>query len=145
MERAPERADIATISIRPCWVQDVASYEPNLGPIVRDPSVLVANYCSYVDVYDLVEATILAVESKLPGHEVVYVASPDTIGGHPLEDVVRRHHGHKNVQIRPLPRPDASAIDCSKARRLLGWEPKRSWSDYLDQQGHLKEGVTEPW
>ena len=145
MERAPERADIATISIRPCWVQDVSSYEPNLGPIVRDPSVLVANYCSYVDVYDLVDATILAVESKLPGHEVIYVASPDTIGGHPLEDVVRRHHGHKNVQIRPLPRPDASAIDCSKARRLLGWEPKRSWSDYLDQQGHLKEGVTEPW
>ena len=57
MERAPERADIATISIRPCWVQDVASYERNLGPIVRDPSVLVGNFCSYVDVYDLCEAT----------------------------------------------------------------------------------------
>ena len=57
MERAPERADIATISIRPCWVQDVGSYERNLGPIVRDPSVLVGNFCSYVDVYDLCEAT----------------------------------------------------------------------------------------
>jgi UDP-glucose 4-epimerase len=145
MQRAPERADIATISIRPCWVQDVASYERNLGPIVRDPSVLVWNFCSYVDVYDLVEATILAVESELPGHEVVYVASPDTIGGHPLEEVVRAHYGLEKTPIRPLPRPDASAIDSSKAQRLLGWEPKRSWRDYLDEQGRLREGVTAPW
>jgi UDP-glucose 4-epimerase len=145
MERAPERADIATISIRPCWVQDTGSYERNLGPIVRDPSVLVENFGSYIDVYDLCEATILALESDLPGHEVFYVASPDTIGGHPLEEVVRRHHGAKNVQIRPLDRPDASAIDCSKAHRMLGWEPTRSWRDYLDDEGRLKAAVEEPW
>ena len=145
MERVPERADIAAISIRPCWVQDVGSYETNLGPIVRDPAILVENYCSYVDVYDLCEATVLAVESDLPGHEVIYVASPDTIGGHPLEEVVRRHHGHHQVKIRPLERPDASAIDSSKARRLLGWKPKRSWRDYLDSDGKLLAGVTAPW
>jgi UDP-glucose 4-epimerase len=145
MERAPERADIAAISIRPCWVQDVASYERNLGPTVRDPSVLVGNYCSYIDVYDLCDATVLAVESDLPGHEVFYIASPDTIGGHSLEEIVRRHHAAAKVEIRPLERLDASAIDCSKARRLLGWEPKRSWRDYLDEYGRLKEGVTAPW
>ena len=145
MERAPERADLAAISIRPCWVQDVDSYERNLGPIVRDPSVLVGNFCSYVDAYDLAEATVLAVESDVPGHQVVYVASPDTIGGHPLEEVVRRHYGLKQTVIRPLGRPDASAIDCSKARRLLGWEPKRSWRDYLDEQGKLREGAAAPW
>jgi UDP-glucose 4-epimerase len=145
MERAPERADLAAISIRPCWVQDVSSYERNLGPIVRDPSVLVGNFCSYVDVYDLAEATVRAVESDVPGHEVVYVASPDTIGGHPLEEVVRRHYGLTKTVIRPLERPDASAIDSSKARRLLGWEPKRSWRDYLDEQGKLREGAVAPW
>jgi UDP-glucose 4-epimerase len=145
MERAPERAEIATISIRPCWVQDVDTYERNLGPIVCDPSVLVGNFCSYVDAYDLSEATVLAVESQLPGHEVLYLASPDTIGGHTLEEVVRRYHGATSVELRPVSRPDASAIDCSKARRLLGWEPKRSWSDYLDGEGRLKAGVTAPW
>ena len=144
-ERAVERADIRCTSIRPCWVQDVASYEPNLGPIVRDPSVLIWNYCSYVDVYDLSEATILALESELPGHEVFYVASPDTIGGHPLEETARRHYGAKDVEFRPVERPDASAIDSSKARRLLGWEPKRSWRDYLDEDGRLRPGVSAPW
>ena len=145
MERARERADIATVSIRPCWVQDLESYEPNLGPIVRDPSVLVENFCSYVDVYDLCEATLLALGAELPAHEVFYVAAPDTIGGHPLEEVVRRHHGATTVEIRPLPRPDASAIDCSKARRVLGWEPKRTWRDYLDEQGRLLPGAAAPW
>jgi nucleoside-diphosphate-sugar epimerase len=112
---------------------------------VRDPSVLVENFCSYIDVYDLCEATILAVESDLPGHEVFYVASPDTIGGHPLEEVVRRHHGAKTVRIRPLERPDTSAVDSSKARRMLGWEPRRSWRDYLDEEGHARQDAQAPW
>jgi nucleoside-diphosphate-sugar epimerase len=144
-ERAVERSDIRCISIRPCWVQDIDSYERNLGPIVRDPSVLIENFCSYVDVYDLCEATVLAVESDLPGHEVLYVASPDTIGGHPLEKVVREQHGARKVEIRELGRPDASGIDSSKAMRLLGWQPKRSWGDYLDDEGRLREVAKAPW
>lgn len=132
---AVRRSDIRCISIRPSWVQDRDSYEHNLGPVVRDPSVLIGGYGAYVDVYDLAEATRLAVESDLPGHEVLYVASPDTAGGHPLEELVRRHHGAAEIELRPLPRPDASGIDCSKARRLLGWEPRRSWRDYLDEEG----------
>jgi UDP-glucose 4-epimerase len=143
--RAVERADLSCISIRPSWVQDVASYERNLGPIVRDPSLAIGSYCSYIDVYDLCDATVLAVESEPPGHEVVYIASPDTIGGHPLRDVVRRSDPEGEITIKePLPREDASAIDCSKAQRLLGWKPTRSWSDYLDEQGRLREGVIEP-
>ena len=104
-------------------MQDVASYERNLGPIVRDPSVLIENYCSYVDVYDLCEAAVLAVESDLPGHEVFYVASPDTIGGHPLEEIVRallrRRGGSRSGRSRAT---DASAHSTREGRRLLGWE-----------------------
>jgi nucleoside-diphosphate-sugar epimerase len=134
-ERAVERADIRCTSIRPCWVQDEASYERNLGPIVRDPAVLIENYCSYVDVYDLCDAVVLAIETDLPGHEVFYVASPDTIGGHPLVETVRRHYPAEGIAFRPTDREDASAISSAKAMRLLGWEPRRSWRDYLDEEG----------
>ena len=137
-DRAVERADIRCTSIRPSWVQDEASYERNLGPIVRDPSVLIANYCSYVDVYDLCDAVILAIETDLPGHEVFYVASPDTIGGHPLVETVRRHYGADGIEFRAAEREDASAISSAKARRLLGWAPRRSWRDYLDAQGRSR-------
>ena len=137
-ERAVERADIRCTSIRPCWVQDEGSYERNLGPIVRDPAVLVANYCSYVDVYDLCDAVVLAIDTGLPGHEVFYIASPDTIGGHPLVETVRTYYDGEGIEFRPLDREDASAISSAKARRLLGWEPSRSWRDYLDEEGRAR-------
>ena len=137
-ERAVERADIRCTSIRPSWVQDEGSYERNLGPIVRDPSVLIGNYCSYVDVHDLCDAVALAIETDLPGHEVFYVASPDTIGGHPLVETVTAHYGSGDIEFRSLDRADASAVSSDKARRLLGWEPTRSWRDYLDEDGRAR-------
>ncbi len=137
-ERAVERADIRCTSIRPCWVQDESSYERNLGPIVRDPSVLVGNYCSYIDVYDLCDAVVRAIETDLPGHEVFYIASPDTIGGHPLEETVRAHYGGDGIEFRDVERADASSISSAKAQRLLGWAPTRSWRDYFDDDGNAR-------
>ena len=134
-DRAVERADIRCTSIRPSWVQDEGSYERNLGPIVRDPSVLIENYCSYVDLYDLCDAVLRAIETDLPGHEVFYIASPDTIGGHPLGPTVVDHYDGAGIELRPVDREDASAISTAKARELLGWTPTRSWRDYLDAEG----------
>ncbi len=134
-ERAVERSEIRCTSIRPSWVQDEASYERNLGPVVRDPSVLIGNYCSYIDVHDLCDAVVLAIETDLPGHEVFYIASPDTIGGHPLAETVRTHYGGDGIELRPTVREDSSAVSSEKAQRLLGWTATRSWRDHLDEQG----------
>jgi nucleoside-diphosphate-sugar epimerase len=119
-------------------VQDEGSYERNLGPIVRDPSVHVGNYASYIDVHDLCDAVALAIETDLPGHEVFYIASPDTIGGRPLVDTVRTHYGARTVELRPTQREDASAVSSAKAERLLGWKPTRTWRDYLDDEGRAR-------
>ena len=137
-ERAVERADLRCTSLRPSWVQDEGSYERNLGPIVRDPSVLIANYCAYVDVHDLCDAVVLAIETDLPGHEVFYVASPDTIGGHPLVETVREHYDGSGIEFRELDREDASSISTAKAQELLGWRPTRTWRDYLDEDGRTR-------
>jgi UDP-glucose 4-epimerase len=137
MDAAVRRSDIRCITIRPCWVQNEQNYERNLGPQVRDPSVLSANFWSYIDVYDLADAIVLAVESDLPGHEVFYIASPDNVGNRPLAELVPRYYGD-SIEVRPLPREDASGISCAKAERLLGYRPKRSWRDYLDEEGRLK-------
>jgi UDP-glucose 4-epimerase len=142
MDGAIRRSDIRPISIGPCWVQHEGNYERNLGPWVRAlPQDLSPNFLSYIDVYDLADATVLAVESDLPGHEVFYIASPDTVGNRPLEEVVRQYYGDEIEIRRPLPREDASYISIEKARRMLGYDPKRSWSEYLDNEGRLKPGV----
>ena len=137
MDAAVRRSDLRCISIRPCWVHHEGNYEGNLGPQVRDPALLSPNFWSYIDVYDLADAIVLAVQSRLPGHEVFYIASPDNVGGRPFAEMVRKYYGDK-VEIRALARADASGISCAKAMRMLGYAPKRSWRDYLDAEGRLK-------
>lgn len=143
MDAAIRRSDIQCISIRPSWVQHKGNYERNLGPQVRDASNLSPNFWSYIDVYDLADAIVLAVESDLPDHEVFYIASPDNVGNRPFEEIVREYYGDKVEIKKPLPRVDSSGISIAKAERMLGYSPKRSWSDYLDEEGKLKPGAGE--
>ena len=140
MDAAVRRSDIRCISIRPSWVQWEGNYERNLGPLVRDPSRLTPGFWAYIDVYDLADAIRLAVESELPGHEVFYIASPDNAGGRPFAEAVKQHYGDE-VELRAVDRADASGISCEKARRMLGYDPKRSWHNYLDEDGRLLAGV----
>ena len=139
MDAAVRRSDIRAISIRPSTVHNEENYESNLGKQVRDASNLSANFWSYIDVYDLADALVLAAESDLPGHEVFYIASPDNAGGHDFAAMLHKYYGDR-IPLRELDRVDASGISTAKARRLLKWEPKRSWRDYLDSDGHALNG-----
>jgi UDP-glucose 4-epimerase len=133
-DAAVARSDIKAISIRPSWVQTAENYARNLGPQIRDPEEPSAGFWAYIDVEDLADALLLAAGSDLPGHEVFYIASPDVASTLTLPELVRRHHGDA-VPVRPLDRPDAGGISIAKARRLLGYDPQRSWRDHLDERG----------
>lgn len=137
MDAAVRRSDIRCISIRPSWVQTPDNYERNLGPLIGNPQEKTAGLWAYIDVEDLADALVLAAESDLPGHEVFYIASPDNAGGRDLAAAVHEHYGSR-IEIRDLPRPDASSISCSKANRLLGYQPRRSWRDHLDDHGRRR-------
>jgi UDP-glucose 4-epimerase len=142
MDAATRRSDMRAISIRPSWVQWEGNIEQNLGPIVRGPAGPSAGLWSYIDAYDLADALRLTAESELGGHEVVYIASPDNVAGRPLAELVHEHYGDA-IELRPLDRPDASGISIAKARRLLGYDPRRSWRDYLDDDGRLRPEARE--
>ena len=138
-DAAVRRSDLTAVSVRPSWVQWEGNYARNLGPFLRDPELTSASFWSYVDAYDLGELLALAAERSTPGHEVVYGAQPDNAGGRDLAAAMAAHF--PQVPLRPLPRPDAGGIAVEKARRLLGWEPRRSWRDYLDETGDLRVPV----
>jgi UDP-glucose 4-epimerase len=142
MDAGVRRSDIRCISIRPSWVQWEGNYDHSLGPYLRDPDEPSASFWSYIDAYDLADALRLAAESDLPGHEVMYIASPDNCSGRPLAEMIRRHHGD-SVEIRDHERADASGISCAKAERLLGYAPSRSWRDYLSEDGTLRAEARE--
>jgi len=136
MDAAIRRSDIRCLSLRPSWVQWEGNYEHNLGPNLCDADEGSASFWSYIDAYDLADALRLAAESDLPGHEVMYIASPDNCANRPLAEMIRRHHGDA-VEIRELDREDASGTSIAKARDLLGYAPSRSWRDYLSETGQL--------
>ena len=140
MDAAIRRSDIRCISIRPSWVQWEGNYARNLGPNLRDPDEPSASFWSYIDVYDLADGLRLAAESELPGHEVFYIASPDNCANRPLAEMVRRHHGDA-VELRELDREDAAGTSSAKAMRMLGYAPRRSWRDYLTEEGTLRAEV----
>jgi UDP-glucose 4-epimerase len=142
MDAAVRRSDITAVSIRPSWVQWEGNYEDNLGPWMREPDVS-QGFWAYIDVYDLGDAIRLAAERTTPGHEVVYIASPDIASHETLEALVRRFHGDDGPEIRPSEEERPSGLSIAKARRLLGYDPRRSWRDYVDDEGRLRPEVRE--
>jgi nucleoside-diphosphate-sugar epimerase len=134
-DAATRRSDLTAVSVRPSWVQWEGNIEANLGPFVRDASLPSITFWSYVDAYDLAELLALAAEASTPGHEVVYAAQPDNIGGRDLRAAVAQHY--PEVPVRHLDRADAGGISIAKGAALLGWQPWRSWRHYLDAEGHL--------
>jgi UDP-glucose 4-epimerase len=137
---ATRRGDLTAVSVRPSWVQWEGNYARNLAPMVRDHSLPSITFWSYVDAYDLAELLALALEADTPGHEVVYAASPDNIGGRDLRAAMAEHY--PSVPVRQLDRPDASGTAITRARRLFGWNPSRSWRHYLDDEGRLRTPLT---
>jgi nucleoside-diphosphate-sugar epimerase len=129
-DAAVRRSDLRCLSLRPGWVQTPATYRRNLEPLVRDPGALDPAHWTYVDVGDVAAALRAAAESDLPGHAVVNIAAADNPGAHDFAAAVRARYGDR-VELRPAPRPDCSAIDVARARKLLGWEPRRSWREHL--------------
>jgi UDP-glucose 4-epimerase len=134
MDAAVRRSDIRCISIRPSWVQHADDYARYLSLALKTPGSMAGNVWSYVDAGDLADALVLAAVSELPGHEVFYIAAPDNLAGWPLTELVRKYYGDQ-VELRATDREDASGISCAKAELMLGYAPRRSWHDYLDDDG----------
>jgi nucleoside-diphosphate-sugar epimerase len=143
MDAAVARSGTTAVSVRPTWVQWEGNIERNVGPIVRAAgSDKSASFWSYLVVDDLADLLCAAVTGTTTGHEVVYAAAADNANGLPLHDLVRTHFDG-GVELRPIPRPDASGISCAKAEKLFGWVPRRSWRDLLDADGHLLPEVRD--
>jgi len=139
MDAMVARSDVQAVSLRPSWVQWEGNYERSLGPWLHDPFAAEpsVSFWSYVDAYDLAHALRLACECQLHDwHEAVYIVSADNGAGRPLRSLIEHHFG-EDVELRSLPREDAGGISYAKAHDLLGYEPSRSWRDYLTEDGTL--------
>jgi nucleoside-diphosphate-sugar epimerase len=65
------------------------------------------------------DACLRAIEAELDGHEVFYIAAPDTTSPTPSRDLAAQHFPH--VPIRGALPGRSSLMSSAKAERLLGW------------------------
>jgi UDP-glucose 4-epimerase len=86
---------------------------------------------SYVDVRDLADAALLALEAEITGHVRVNVGAPDNALGEPLAELSRARYGAE-VPVDSVA-ADASGLDSSLAGRLFGFSANHRWRAEVDR------------
>lgn len=73
----------------------------------------------YVLLPDAARAFLLALTADFTGHEVFYIAAPETAVNVPTTQLCHQHY--PEVPLRRALPGNTGLYDCSKAERLLGW------------------------
>ena len=103
------------------WLEDRRNGFPSNGS---------GNFWSYIDVRDVASAFRLAAEGSTTGHEVFLIAARDHCLDMSFADAVRVRFGDDAAsRIAADHPPHASAFDCGKIYRTLGWQAAHSWRD----------------
>ena len=92
-----------------------------------DPSHVVRSL-SYVHASDATALTRRALETDLGGHETFWVVADDTTSVVPTAEIADEFYPDAE-RTHPLTGTE-SLISNEKAKRLLDWEPERSWRDF---------------
>ena len=125
------RDGISVASLRPTWIQEPGKYPCRDDGYIDNLEAGAGNFWSYVDVRDVADLVEVAITADIDGHEAFNCSAADNALGEPLETLIEEYYG-----VRPQTSTvtgDASVYATDKARRRLGWEPKRSWRDAADE------------
>ena len=104
--------------------EDIQTFKTNP---VTDPFDGDRMLWGYLTFKEAARACRMALEAEWQGHEVFFINSKDTRLSIPTEQAIATCF--PGVPLRqPLP-GHQSAIDCSKAKRMFGWETINSWRE----------------
>jgi nucleoside-diphosphate-sugar epimerase len=96
-------------------------------PPSSDPTHGVKHLWGYTDLTDAARACRMALEADWQGHEVFFITAADTHLSLPTREAVAATL--PGVPLRAELPGYASPFDISKAQRMFGWRPERSWRD----------------
>jgi nucleoside-diphosphate-sugar epimerase len=126
------RTGIPTVSLRPVWVLDPGMYERLRRQWRADPESEWTPFWEFgaiVDVRDVAAAVELALTAPLDGHHRFLLCADRIAATEPSLAMAARLA--PNVPVRDSGRfeqdPWRALVDCSAARRVLGWQPKYRW------------------
>jgi nucleoside-diphosphate-sugar epimerase len=128
---AARRHGVRAVSLRLSWVTYPGDDRRREAREAFDPATAApsGNCWSYVDVRDVVAAIEAAIDpdAAVEGHEAVLIVAAENFLGRDTAATVAAVGGDRPPECDLD--GDESAFDCSKAKRLLGWEPAHSWRE----------------
>jgi nucleoside-diphosphate-sugar epimerase len=107
------------------YVEDYAAFPAFDG----DPTLRNWNLWSYIDARDGALAIRLGLEREGTGKEVFVIASPDTVMSTPTPELVQTHY--PDLELKRPVEGHETLLSIDKARRILGYDPKHTWRDYV--------------
>lgn len=129
--------DMTIISLRPTMVvypqEERNAWWQNM-PAERKAFFSTQDFWSYVDARDVSDAVLLGLNAELDGHEAFLLTADDCHGELTSAHLVDKYYQHLawtkiSLQEYLSQNPYRSLVDCSKAKRMLGWQPKHSVRD----------------
>ncbi|RLM60143.1 NAD(P)-dependent oxidoreductase, partial [Halorubrum sp. Atlit-26R] len=139
------RHGVPAVSLRLSWVtfpgdERRREARETFDPATAEPS---GNCWSSVDVRDVVSAIEAAIdpETEIHGHEAVLIVAAENFLGRDTAATIEAVHGDRPADCDLD--GDESVFDCSKAERLLGWEPEHSWRDEEANNGENSTSVRD--
>ena len=122
---------MTVVSLRfPCIVKE-SDYE-RFPRYWRDPEHRKGSLWSYVDARDAARACRLALDAPIAGAEAMLVAADDTVMNRPTPALVRALF--PDTPLMAELGEQASLLRNERARRLLGFEPRHSWRNHVNEQ-----------
>jgi len=108
-------------------------YAARFPSFLRDPSLRRRNLFAYIDTRDLGQMTLRCLETDGLGFEVFNVANADMSVSATTAEVIARFYD--GVEVRRDMGRDETFYCIDKARDLLGYQPRHSWRDVVDDPG----------
>ena len=95
---------------------------------MKDPDLRWRNIFSYIDARDLGQMVQKCLQTDGLGYQVFNVSNDDHSVGLTSEELIKTYYQHVPLKTKDIPK---SFYSNEKAKRLLGFEPRYSWRDYI--------------
>ena len=146
LENIAEKGDMSVLILRPFSVIGPMG-RPDMAPwrfaekLMKSEPIPIHEGASrdFTSVSDIANAFALAAEASCEGHHAVNVGGGEPRSAVELANEIARGLGRECVaKPHPLPAymPRSTHADISKAARLLGWVPKKSFADAVADFSH---------
>ena len=147
MFAAAQGEKIRYAAFRPCYVISPEEWEGaptqqghTLAERLADPALSAPALFNYVDARDVADFldVLLQKMDTIPNGETFFVGAADALATAPLAELMPRFLPGSETLAAGLT-GTSPAFSITKARELLGWEPKRSWRTELKTTNHLND------